>query len=72
MALAAPDPFSVGSGPVAGTPAVDAARLALQGDGEHTVSTDRADRTVPGTGKDRKTKDKETSRGGSAVNVVEC
>ena len=51
--------------------AINAAHLALQGDGKHYVSLDKAIRTMRETGKDMKTKYKETSRGGLAVNVVE-
>ncbi|HIG60372.1 MAG TPA: L-serine ammonia-lyase [Gammaproteobacteria bacterium] len=52
--------------------AVNAARMALLGDGHHYVSLDRVIKTMHQTGKDMKTKYKETSRGGLAVNVVEC
>ncbi|KUG53778.1 serine ammonia-lyase [Serinicoccus chungangensis] len=52
--------------------AVHAARLARHGDGTHTVSLDQAVRTMRQTGRDMKRKYKETSRGGLAVNVVEC
>ncbi|MCJ8505419.1 L-serine ammonia-lyase [Kocuria flava] len=57
---------------IASVKAVNAARLALQGDGEHKVSLDQAVKTMRETGKDMKIKYKETSRGGLAVNVVEC
>ncbi|MGX5360156.1 L-serine ammonia-lyase [Kocuria sp. KH4] len=57
---------------IASMKAVNAARLALQGDGEHTVSLDQVIKTMRETGKDMKIKYKETSRGGLAVNVVEC
>ena len=49
-----------------------AARLALHGDGSHKVSLDKAIKTMRDTGADMKTKYKETSRGGLAVNVIEC
>ncbi|MFI7581412.1 L-serine ammonia-lyase [Kocuria kalidii] len=57
---------------IASVKAVNAARLALQGDGEHTVSLDQVIKTMRETGNDMKIKYKETSRGGLAVNVVEC
>lgn len=52
--------------------AINAARLALRGDGSHYVSLDRVIKTMHQTGRDMKTKYKETSRGGLAVNVIEC
>jgi L-serine dehydratase len=52
--------------------AVNAARMALQGDGTHVVSLDNVIKTMWETGADMKTKYKETSRGGLAVNIVEC
>ncbi len=52
--------------------AINAARLALQGDGNHKVSLDRVIATMRQTGADMSTKYKETARGGLAVNVVEC
>jgi L-serine dehydratase len=52
--------------------AINAARLALAGDGTHRVSLDRVIATMRQTGADMSTKYKETSRGGLAVNVVEC
>ncbi|SEP57104.1 L-serine ammonia-lyase [Microlunatus flavus] len=52
--------------------AVTAARLALHGDGRHTVSLDKVIKTMMETGADMKVKYKETSRGGLAVNIVEC
>ena len=52
--------------------AINAARMALLGDGTHFVSLDQVIRTMVQTGADMKTKYKETSRGGLAVNVVEC
>ncbi len=57
---------------IASVKAVNAARLALQGDGEHKVTLDQAVKTMRETGADMKIKYKETSRGGLAVNVVEC
>jgi len=52
--------------------AVNASRLALSGDGRHFVSLDKVIATMRETGHDMKSKYKETSRGGLAVNVVEC
>jgi L-serine dehydratase len=52
--------------------AITAARMAVRGDGEHHVSLDKAIKTMRETGADMKDKYKETSRGGLALNVVEC
>jgi L-serine dehydratase len=52
--------------------AVNAARMALHGDGTHYVSLDSVIKTMMETGADMKTKYKETSRGGLAVNIIEC
>ena len=52
--------------------AVNAARIALHGDGHHYVSLDSVIETMRATGADMKTKYKETSRGGLAVHIVEC
>ncbi len=52
--------------------AINAARIALRGDGSHYVSLDKVIKTMRETGADMKTKYKETSRGGLAVNVIEC
>jgi L-serine dehydratase len=52
--------------------AINAARLALRGDGKHTVSLDKVIATMRQTGADMSSKYKETSRGGLAVNVTEC
>jgi len=57
---------------VAAVQAVTAARTALLGDGNHIVSLDKVIKTMRDTGADMKTKYKETSRGGLAVNVIEC
>ncbi|KAJ8146107.1 hypothetical protein OY671_000845 [Metschnikowia pulcherrima] len=57
---------------IAACTAVSAARLALQGDGSHVVSSDTVIETMRQTGVDMSTKYKETSTGGLAVNVVEC
>ena len=56
---------------MASVKAINAAHLALRGDGKHYVSLDKAIKTMRETGRDMKTKYKETSRGGLAVNVVE-
>ena len=45
---------------------------ALVGNGSHKVSLDKAIKTMRDTGRDMKVKYKETSRGGLAVNVIEC
>ena len=52
--------------------AIDASRLALLGDGQHTVSLDKVIATMKRTGEDMNEIYKETSLGGLAVNVVEC
>jgi L-serine dehydratase len=52
--------------------AINAARMALAGDGHHVVSLDKVIKTMRETGADMKTKYKETARGGLAVNIVEC
>ncbi|MEV4626729.1 L-serine ammonia-lyase [Micromonospora sp. NPDC049523] len=57
---------------VASIKAITAARLALRGDGVHTVSLDKVIKTMRETGADMKVKYKETARGGLAVNVIEC
>ncbi|WP_420996136.1 L-serine ammonia-lyase [Cupriavidus sp. 30B13] len=57
---------------MASVKAVNAARMALRGDGEHYVSLDSVIKTMRETGADMKTKYKETARGGLAVNIVEC
>jgi len=57
---------------VASVKAINAARLALAGDGSHVVSLDNVIKTMRETGADMKTKYKETARGGLAVSIVEC
>ncbi len=52
--------------------AINAARLALSGDGKHKVSLDKVIATMRQTGADMSTKYKETARGGLAVNIIEC
>ncbi len=57
---------------MAAVKAINAARIALRGDGAHFVSLDKVIKTMRETGADMKSKYKETSRGGLAVNVIEC
>ncbi|MBW3566976.1 MAG: L-serine ammonia-lyase, partial [Proteobacteria bacterium] len=52
--------------------AINAARMAKRGDGQHKVSLDQVIRTMRQTGKDMQSIYKETSLGGLAVNVPEC
>ena len=52
--------------------AINASRLALNGTGEQKVSLDKVIKTMWDTGNDMKSKYKETSRGGLAVNIIEC
>jgi L-serine dehydratase len=52
--------------------AVNAARMAMQGSGEHKVSLDQVIRTMYQTGMDMQSRYKETSLGGLALNVIEC
>ncbi|WP_287796485.1 L-serine ammonia-lyase [Idiomarina sp.] len=52
--------------------AINAARLAMRGEGDHKVSLDKVIKTMWDTGNDMKTKYKETARGGLAVNIIEC
>ena len=52
--------------------AINAARMAMRGDGKHKVSLDKVIKTMRDTGRDMQDKYKETSRGGLAVNVIEC
>jgi L-serine dehydratase len=57
---------------IAAVKAINAARMALRGDGTHHVSLDKVIKTMRETGADMMTKYKETARGGLAVNIVEC
>jgi len=57
---------------MASVKAINAVRMALRGDGTHVVSLDNVVKTMRETGADMKIKYKETSRGGLAVNVIEC
>ncbi len=52
--------------------AINAQRMAMRSDGKHRVSLDKVIKTMRDTGRDMKDKYKETSRGGLAVNVIEC
>jgi len=52
--------------------AINAASLALRGDGTHRVALDTVIKTMYDTGRDMMAKYKETSLGGLAVNVVDC
>ncbi|NVN02793.1 MULTISPECIES: L-serine ammonia-lyase [Asaia] len=52
--------------------AINAASLALNGDGAHMVSLDQVIRTMAETGRDMNHRYKETSLGGLAVNLPEC
>ncbi|MES2259469.1 MAG: L-serine ammonia-lyase [Pseudomonadota bacterium] len=52
--------------------AINAARMAMMGDGDHLVSLDQVIETMRQTGIDMQNKYKETSLGGLAVNVVYC
>jgi len=57
---------------IAAVKAINAAQMALRGDGQHFISLDRVIRTMRDTGADMHDKYKETSRGGLAVSAVEC
>lgn len=57
---------------MASVKAINAARIAMSGDGVHYVSLDKVIKTMKETGRDMQEKYKETARGGLAVNVVEC
>lgn len=52
--------------------AVNASRMALIGDGQHTIPLDKVIKTMKQTGEDMQSKYKETSLGGLAVNHTEC
>ncbi|QDQ26058.1 L-serine ammonia-lyase [Chitinimonas arctica] len=56
---------------MASVKAINAARMALRGDGNHFISLDRVIRTMRDTGRDMHSKYKETARGGLAINIVE-
>jgi len=57
---------------IAAVKAINAAQMALRGDGEHFISLDRVICTMRDTGADMHDKYKETSRGGLAVSTIEC
>jgi L-serine dehydratase len=57
---------------MAAVKAINAQRMALRGEGKHRVSLDKVIKTMRETGADMKSHYKETSRGGLAVNVIEC
>lgn len=57
---------------MAANTAINAVRMAMLGDGTHMVSLDKAIKTMKETGYDMMSKYRETSKGGLAVNVVEC
>ena len=52
--------------------AINASRMALRGDGKHKVSLDKVIKTMRDSGREMQDNYKETSRGGLAVNVIEC
>lgn len=52
--------------------AINAANIALRNNGEHLVSLDKVIKTMKQTGQDMKDSYKETSRGGLAVNFIDC
>jgi L-serine dehydratase len=57
---------------IAASKAINAAKMALMGDGAHHVSLDEVIVTMRETGRDMSEKYKETAMGGLAVNVIEC
>ncbi|WES65009.1 L-serine ammonia-lyase [Microbacter sp. GSS18] len=57
---------------IAAGKAINAARMAMWGDGRHRVSLDAVIETMRQTGRDMNDRYKETALGGLAVNVVEC
>ncbi|MFP4262029.1 MAG: L-serine ammonia-lyase [Halomonas sp.] len=57
---------------IASVKAINAAQMALRGDGQHFISLDKVIRTMRDTGADMQAKYKETSAGGLAVNAIEC
>lgn len=57
---------------MAAVKAIHAALMALRGDGSHVVTLDKVIKSMRETGADMKVRYKETSRGGLAVNVIEC
>ncbi|MBN6523276.1 L-serine ammonia-lyase [Acinetobacter pittii] len=57
---------------IAAVKAINAAQMALHDNGEHFISLDKVILTMKATGKDMSDKYKETSKGGLAVNAIEC
>ena len=57
---------------MAAVKAINAQRMASRSEGTHRVSLDKVIKTMRDTGADMKSHYKETSRGGLAVNVIEC
>lgn len=57
---------------IAAVKAINAAQMALRGDGQHFISLDKVIKTMRETGMDMQDKYKETSLGGLAVNTPEC
>ena len=57
---------------VAAVKAINAARMALRGNGSHYISLDQVVEAMYETGRDMKEKYKETSRGGLAIRLVQC
>lgn len=57
---------------IAAMKSINAAQMALRGDGSHFISLDKVIRTMRDTGRDMQDKYKETSKGGLAVNAIEC
>ncbi|MDT0501084.1 L-serine ammonia-lyase [Halomonas sp. PAR7] len=57
---------------IASVKAINAAQMALRGDGKQFISLDKVIRTMRDTGADMQEKYKETSKGGLAVNAIEC
>ncbi|TDB04392.1 L-serine ammonia-lyase [Halomonas marinisediminis] len=57
---------------IASVKAINAAQMALRGDGKQFISLDKVIRTMRDTGADMQDKYKETSKGGLAVNAIEC
>jgi len=56
---------------MASVKAINASRMALRGDGTHFVSLDKVIATMRETGKDMRSKYKETARGGLAIQIIE-
>jgi L-serine dehydratase len=57
---------------IAAVKAINAAQLALRGDGSHRITLDKVIEIMMQTGQDMKSKYKETAQGGLAVNIIEC